>query len=89
MESVLAEQCKIDLGVKPTVIYEDNAACINQVTSGFIKTDRVKHVSPHIFGYTQDMTEFGQIEVRKIESDHNIVDMLTKALPTYKHKKLV
>jgi hypothetical protein len=33
--------------------------------------------------------ESGQIEIRKIEAENNIADMLTKALPAYKHKKLV
>jgi hypothetical protein len=55
----------------------------------FIKADRVKHISPHIFGFTQDLIESNQIEIRKIESENNIADMLTKALPAYKHKKLV
>lgn len=59
------------------------------MNTGFIKADRVKHISPHIFGYTQDLIETGQIEIKKIESEHNIADMFTKALPTYKHKKLV
>ena len=59
------------------------------MTSSFIKASRIKYINPHIFGYTQDLTEFGQKEVRKIKTSHNIADMLTKALPTYKYKKLV
>ena len=42
---------------KPTTIFEDNVACIKQVSSGFIKADRVKHINPHLFGYIQDLTE--------------------------------
>jgi hypothetical protein len=30
-------------------IFEDNAAYIEQVSSGFIKADRIKHISPHLF----------------------------------------
>ena len=56
---------------------------------GFIKADRVKHISPHIFGFTQDLIETSQKEIKKIKSENNIADMLTKALPAYKHKKLV
>lgn len=70
--------------IKPTIIFEDNAACVNQINTRFIKVDRVKHISPHIFGYAQDLIETEQIEIRKIESKHNIAYMLTKALPTYK-----
>ena len=89
MQGILAKQCKQNQQAKPTIIYEDNAACVNQMNTGFIKADRVKHISPHIFGYAQDLIETGQIEIRKIESEHNVADMLTKALPAYKHKKLV
>lgn len=89
MERVLIEQCKIQVKDKPTVIFEDNSACIRQMSTGFIKADRTKHISPHIFTYSQDLIESRQLEIRKVESEHNIADMLTKALPTYKHKQLV
>ena len=39
--------------------------------------------------FSQDLVDTRQIEIRKIESENNVVDMLTKALPAYKHKKLV
>ena len=71
------------------VIFEDNAACIQQMSSGFIKADRTKHISPHIFSFSQDLISKGQLEIRKVESEHNVADMLTKALPAYKHKKLL
>ena len=74
---------------KPIVIFEDNAACIEQVTSGFIKSDRVKHINPQIFGYTQELTNTGQIEIRKVVSMENVADVLTKALPAPQHKKLI
>ena len=62
---------------------------MRQMSSGFIKADRTKHVSPHIFGFTQDLVDQKQLSIVKIESEKNIADMLTKALPAYKHKKLV
>ena len=90
MQEILAKQCKMNQKFKPTVIFEDNAVCVTQMNIGFIKADRVKHISPHIFGFTtQDLIETCQIEIRKIKSENNIVDMLTKALLAYKHKKLV
>ena len=56
---------------------------------GFIKVDRTKHVSPHIFGFTQDLIEQKQLSIVKLESENNIANMLTKALPTYKHRQLM
>lgn len=56
---------------------------------GFIKADRTKHINPHIFTYSQDLVDKGQFEIRKIKSENNIDDMLTKALFAYKHKKLI
>ena len=36
----------------PTIIYEDNYACINQFKKGFIKGDRIKNISPKFFLYS-------------------------------------
>ena len=33
----------------PTVLYEDNTACIAQLKGGYIKGDRTKHISPTFF----------------------------------------
>jgi hypothetical protein len=89
MEQILVKQCKLKIQDQPTIIFEDNAACIRQMSSGFIKADRTKHISPHIFTYSQDLIESRQLEIKKVESEHNIADMLTKALPAYKHRRLV
>ena len=87
MERIINQQCKIQEEEKPTTIFEDNVACIRQMSSGFVKADRIEHISPHIFSFTQDLIEKGQVEIQKVESEHNIGDMLTKAFPAYKHKK--
>ena len=42
----------------PTVIHEDNAACITQLKDGYIKGDRVKHISPKFF-FTHDLQKDG------------------------------
>lgn len=89
IQDTISQMAGFQLPAKPTTIFEDNAACIEQVSSGFITADRVKHISPHIFGYTQDLTESKQIEVRKIASAENIADVLTKALPAPQHRKLI
>ena len=89
MKQIVNQQCKLKINDQPTVVFEDNSACIRQMSSGFIKADRTKHISSHIFSFTQDLKEKRQLEIRKVESKHNIVDMLIKALPAYKHKKLI
>jgi len=30
----------------PTILYEDNAACVTQMKEGYIKSDRTKHIPP-------------------------------------------
>ena len=89
MNRIILGQCALTQDIGATIIFEDNAACVAQVEEGFIKSDRVKHIPPQLFGFTQELIQKNQIEVRKIESAHNIADMLTKALPAYTHKRLV
>ena len=48
---------------KPTILYEDNAACIAQVKGGYIKGDRTKHISPKFF-YTHELQNNGEINVQ-------------------------
>lgn len=59
------------------------------MTLGFIKVDRIKHIDPRIYGYTQDLVETWQIEIKKAQSENNVAHMLTKALLPHMHKKLV
>ena len=89
MDKIIKGQCGLNQDNKPTVIYEDNATYVAQVGEGFIKSNRVKHIPPQLFGFTQELIQNKQIEVKKVESFQNIADMLTKALPAYTHKWLV
>jgi hypothetical protein len=89
MVSAISGQCGFQDTTEAMVIYEDNAAAVAQVATGFIKADRVKHISPTLFGYMQDLVETKQVAVVKIESSNNISDMLTKALPAHQHRKLI
>jgi hypothetical protein len=72
----------------PTILYEDNAACITQIKGGYIKGDRTKHISPKFF-YTHELQKNGEIDVQKIRSSENLADLFTKALPTATFTKLV
>ena len=85
MNKIILEKCELTQDNKPTIIFEDNATCVAQVEEGFIKSDRDKH----IFGFIQELIQSKQIEVQKVESAHNLVDILTKVLPAYTHRRLV
>ena len=72
----------------PTIMYEDNAACIAQLKDGYIKGDRTKHILPKFF-YTHDLKKSGDVRVLQIRSNDNLADLFTKAVPTATFKKLV
>ena len=36
------------------ILFEDNVACITQITGGYIKRDITKHISPKFF-YTHEL----------------------------------
>ena len=65
----------------PTVLYEDNAACIAQIKGRYIKGDRTKHISPKFF-YTHELKKDGEIDVQQIRSNDNLADLFIKALPS-------
>ena len=44
--------CGLSVSKDPTVLYEDNAACITQIKEGYIKSDRTKHIPPKFFSFT-------------------------------------
>jgi hypothetical protein len=71
-----------------TVLYEDNAACIAQIQSGFIKGDRIKHISPKFF-FTHELQKEKMIIVKQVRSSENLADLFTKALPKSSFQKLV
>ena len=41
--------CGIGSLQSPTIIYEDNAACVAQMHMGHIKSNITKHISPKLF----------------------------------------
>ncbi|KAM1843314.1 hypothetical protein ACFX13_017888 [Malus domestica] len=72
----------------PTVIHEDNAACVAQMKEGFIKGDKTKHISPRFFS-AHELQKAKVIEVRQIRSNENLADLFTKSLPKCTFQKLV
>ena len=71
---------------KPTMMYEDNAACIAQLKDGYIKGDRTKHILPKFF-FTHELQKAGEVHVQ-VRSSDNSADVFTKALPTCTFRKL-
>ncbi|XP_074346917.1 uncharacterized protein LOC141685728 [Apium graveolens] len=84
----IQESCGLqDITRSPTVMFEDNTACIDQLKEGYIKGDRTKHISPKFF-YTHELQKNGEIDVHQIRSCDNLVDLFTKSLPNLTFGKL-
>ena len=73
---------------RPTCIYEDNAACIEQMKLGYIKGDNTKHISPKFF-YNQQQHVFLNIQVNQVSSKGNATNLFTKSLPKSTFEKHV
>ena len=71
----------------PTILYEDNAACVAQIKEGYIKSDRTKHIPPKFFSFTQELEKRKDIDIQYIRSSENSADLFTKALPTAVFRK--
>ncbi len=81
--------CGLESSVqKPTVIYEDNAACIAQIREGYIKGDRTKHILPKFFS-THELQVEGKVNIQQVRSSENLADVFTKALPTSVFTQLI
>ncbi|GKB85450.1 hypothetical protein Tco_0957722 [Tanacetum coccineum] len=55
MTQLIVISCGLNKEKSPTIIHEDNAACVAQMKEGYIKSDRTKHIPPRYFAYTQDL----------------------------------
>ena len=83
----IQEECGLEsIKKNPTVLCEDNTACITQIKEGYIKGDRTKHILPKFFS-THDLQKDGTIDVTPIKSCDNLADLFTKSLPrsTFEH----
>ena len=85
----IRESCGLSsIKTNPTILYEDNAACIAQIKGGYIIGDRIKHISLKFF-YTHELKKDGAIDVQQIRSNDNLADLFTKTLRSATFKKLV
>jgi hypothetical protein len=72
----------------PTIIYEDNATCVAQMQTRYIKTNYTKHISPKLF-YPHQLEESGEISILQIKSCGNLANLFTKSLPLATFDKCV
>ena len=72
----------------PTILFEDNVACIAQITEGYSKRDRTKLISLKFF-YTNELQKSGEIDVQQIRSSDNLANLFTKSLLISTFKKLI
>lgn len=70
---------------KPVKIYEDNSSALIIAKHGNF-TKNSKHIEVQ-YHFVNENYEKGNIEIVKIESENNIADIFTKALPKVKFVK--
>ena len=85
----IEESCDFPVNKSPTILYEDNAACISQLREKYIKSNRTKHIPSRLFSYTHELIKDNQIDIKYIQSSKNSADLFTKALPTIIFRKHV
>jgi hypothetical protein len=77
----MQEECGLgSVKENPTVIYEDNIACVAQIKEEYIKSDRTKYISLNFFS-THDLQKNDFINIFQIRSNDNLADLFTKSLP--------
>ena len=72
----------------PTIIYEDNAACVTQMQTCYIKCNITKHIAPKLF-YPHELQQSGEINILQTKSCDNLADLFTKSLPASTFEKFV
>jgi hypothetical protein len=71
---------------EPTIVYEDNEACIKMIQEGFIKGENTKHIATRFFTIKENTHE---LEVVRVASAENLADIFTKSLGSGLHRKLM
>jgi hypothetical protein len=71
---------------EPAIVYEDNKSCIDMLYSESLNHSTTKHILPK-FHFTKDQIKLGIIKVVYMETENQIADIFTKALPFLVHHK--
>jgi hypothetical protein len=77
--SHIAENTGKSTELLPTIIYEDNKPCVDQIQTGFIKRDKTKHIAPKFFFAHEQHGK--EIDVKWIPSKDNVENILIEPLP--------
>ena len=75
---------KTATGARPTILHEDNKACISIATNPGGHHSKVKHIDVR-YHFVRDLIEDEVIRVQHCPSDRMLADGLTKPLPKPKH----
>ena len=84
----IIQSCGIGALETPTIIFEDNSACVTQIESGYIKSNMTKHIIPKLF-YPHELQKNGEIEILQTKSCDNLADLFTKSLSYSAFRKYV
>jgi hypothetical protein len=83
---------QVSCGIEPIgssiIIYEDNAACIAQMQSDYVKSNVTKHITPKFF-YLRELQVNGEISILQTKSYDNLIDLFTKSPPYCTFSKYV
>jgi hypothetical protein len=80
MINYIQKSCGLGAIESPTIIYEDNAACVAQMQTGYIKTNYIKYISPKLF-YPHELQERRKISILQIKACDNLANLFTEPLP--------
>ena len=75
----IIQSCGIGALETPTIIFEDNLACVTQMESGYIMSNMTKHIIPKLF-YPHEVQKNGEIEILQTKSCDNLADLFIKSL---------
>jgi hypothetical protein len=78
----IQKSCGLGAIESPIIIYEDNAAYVAQIQTGYIKTNYTKYISPKLF-YPYELQECGEISILQIKSYDNLADLFIKFLSSH------
>ena len=68
----IIQSCGIGALETPTIIFEDNSACVTQMESDYIKSNMTNHIIPKLF-YPHELQKNGEIEILQTKSCGNLV----------------
>ena len=84
----IQQMCGLNTVQTPTIIYEDNAACVAQVQLGYVKSNLTKHINPKFF-YAHELQKMNEARILHTKSCDNLVDLFTKSLPASSFERCI